>query len=540
MSKLIRAAAALILVFPLSLLAQATQTALPQSGPPLNLSLEEAINSAVERNLGVEIQSFNYRAAGYAARSAYGVFDWLAFADISAAHQEQPVSTTINAPASDRTVANIGLRQTIPTGGTYSIGFNNNKSDNNNPFNTVNPSYGSNLGFALDQPLLRNFGVNINRRNINVARNTLGISREAFRTALTNTVLAVEQAYFDLIFARQSLEVMNQSLFLARDQERITQIRIDVGASAPLDILQPRVAIATREELVITAEAQIRNAEDRLRQLMNLPMSEWDRPIVPTQPVVYTPMQVDLKASVAKAIELRPEVRQARLGTQNRRIDYTYTRNQRLPQLDLSLNYGFAGLGGNRLRDDQGNPIPVLPGGYSDAFEQVSGFDFPSWSFGVNIGVPVTNVGPRSAATRARLEMESARADEERTQQLVAMEVRQAARDIDTLARQIVATRTAREAAEKNLDAERKRFENGLTTNFNVLQIQQDLADARSREIATLVAYNKAVANYHRAVGDLLEARNITVEDPERFSIPRGSLEDVRWLNFEEKSEPRN
>src|SRR5688572_20096862 len=172
MSKLIRAASALILVLPLSLLAQASQTTLPQSGPPLNLSLEEAINSAVERNLGVEIQSFNYRAAGYAARSAYGVFDWLAFADISAAHQEQPVSTTINAPASDRTVANFGLRQTIPTGGTYSIGFNNNKSDNNNPFNTVNPSYGSNLGFALDQPLLRNFGVNINRRNINVARNT--------------------------------------------------------------------------------------------------------------------------------------------------------------------------------------------------------------------------------------------------------------------------------------------------------------------------------------------------------------------------------
>ena len=100
---------------------------------------------------------------------------------------------------------------------------------------------------------------------------------------LVLTTLAVEQAYYELIYARQELEVRRQSATLARDQERITQIRIDVGASAPLDILQPRVAIATREEEVILSEARISAAEDRLRQLMNLPPEEWDRPIVPTE-----------------------------------------------------------------------------------------------------------------------------------------------------------------------------------------------------------------------------------------------------------------
>jgi outer membrane protein len=512
----------------------AAQTTDAPADSALRLSLEDAVTTAVSRNLGVEIQKLNYRASGHAARSAYGVFDWIAFSSLESAHQEQPISSTIFSPQSDRTVANLGVRQQIPTGGIYSIGFNNNKSTSNNPFTTVDPAYNSTVAFSLDQPLLRNFGVNINRRNINIARNNLGISREAFRTVLTNTVLAVEQAYYDLIFARQFLEVQQQSLFLARDQERITQIRIDVGASAPLDILQPRVAIATREEQVIIAEAQIRNAEDRLRQLMNLPMTEWDRPIVPTEPIRYTPLTVNVDTAVAAAIERRPEVQQARLGTESRRFDYSYTRNQVLPQLDLSVDYGFAGLGGNRIiRDDTGEPIGFVEGGYGDAFSQVSGFDFPSWSVGVNVGLPLTNVGARASATRARLEMESALADEERTQQGIAMEVRQAARDIDTAAKQIVATRTAREAAEQNVDAERKRFENGLTTNFNVLQIQQELSDARSREIAALVAYNKAVANYHRAVGDLLEVRNISVQEPERFTIPRDSLEDVRWLNFD-------
>ena len=524
--KLVRIAAVLALALPLPVFGQNAQ--------PLNLSLEEAINTALARNLGVEISKLNYRASGHAARSAQGVFDWIAFSTLETAHSEQPISQTIFSPQSDRTVVNLGVRQFVPTGGFYSLGFNNNRSQSNNPFSIVDPSYNSNLSFSLDQPLLRNFGVDINRRTINIARNSLGINREAFRDALIDTVLEVEHAYYDLIFARQFQEVQSQSLQLGRDQERITQIRIDVGASAPLDILQPQVAVATREEALIVAEAAIRHVEDRLRQLLNLPMTEWNREIIPTDPIGFKPMTIDQDAAVTQALERRPEVRQARLGTESRRIEYTYARNQVLPQLDLTADYGFAGLGGDRIiRDDTtGEPVGVITGGYNDAFSQISGFDFPSWSLGFNVALPLTNIGAREGATRSRLEMESSLADEERTRQIVALDVRGAARDIESLARQIVATRTARQAAEKNFDAERKRFENGLSTNFQVLEIQQDLTAARSREIAALVAYNKAIANYHRAVGDLLEVRSIAIEEPEKFNIPRGDLEGVDWLNY--------
>lgn len=524
--KFVRFAALVALALPFA--------AFGQTAPPLNLSLEEAISTALARNLGVEISRLNYRATGHAARSAQGVFDWIAFSNLESAHQEQPIAQTILSPQSDRTVLNFGVRQAIPTGGFYSLGFFNNRSESNNPFSIVDPSYSSNLSFSFDQPLLRNFGVDINRRTINIARNTLGINREAFRDALIDTVLAVEQAYYDLIFTRQFQEVQRQSLQLGRDQERITQIRIDVGASAPLDILQTQVAVATREEALIVAEAAIRNVEDRLRQLMNLPMTEWSREIIPTDTIGFRPMTVDQEAAVAQALQRRPELRQARLGTESRRIEYTYARNQVLPQLDLTADYGFAGLGGDRIIRDEitGEPIGVITGGYDDAFTQVSGLDFPSWSLGFNVSLPLTNIGARESATRARLEMESSLADEERARQIIALDVRGAARDIESLARQIVATRTAREAAEKNFDAERKRFENGLSTNFQVLEIQQDLTEARSREIAALVAYNKAIANYHRAVGDLLEVRNIAIEEPEKFNIPRGDFEDVDWLNY--------
>lgn len=500
----------------------------------LNLTLEEAVRTTARRNLGIELQRYDYKMAGESARGSVGIFDFFTFAQAERASSQQPTAATINASQSGRTLFNVGVDQLIPTGGQYRVGFDNVRQSSNSPFTTVNPAFSSGLNFAVDQPLLRNFGVDVTRRGINIARNTLGINKEAFRGVMINTVEAVEQAYLDLIYARQNLDVQLQSLVLARDQERITQIRIDVGASAPLDILQPRVAIATRDELVISAEAQIRAAEDRLRRLMNLDISEWDRPIIPTEGVTFEPLTIDMSAAVARAMELRPELRQLALTSDIREIQYDYARNQTLPQLDLGLSYGLGGLGGNSLERDPITGQPTgrrINGGYSDAIEQVLGFDFPSWRASLTFGLPVRNITRRAEAKRAELDLEQAKTEEASIRQGIALEVRQAARDIDTLAKQINATRTARDAAEKNLGAERKRYENGMTTNFNVLLIQQELSDARSRELAARVAYKKSVAAYHRAVGDLLEERGITVDEPVDVELPRSRFEDRDWLN---------
>ena len=161
------------------------------------------------------------------------------------------------------------------------------------------------------------------------------------------------------------------------------------------------------------------------------------------------------------------------------------------------------------------------------------GNDFPSWTVGVNVGLPLTNIGARAEAKRAELDVALARTNEEQTRQNIAVEVRKTARDIDTTAKEIIASRTAREAAGQNLEAERRRYENGMTTNFQVLQIQQQLSDARANELQALVGYNKAVAAYHRAVGDLLDTRNITVDEP-KVQEPSIFSQFTRynWLNF--------
>lgn len=503
----------------------------------LRLSLNDAVKTAVEQNLGVKLVAYDTDMAGESLRTQYGAFDPLATADVEHQSAETPTTSRFAPNASRATRVNFGLLQNLPTGGDYNIGWANSRSTTAGGGATVSPAYRSGLTLGVNQPLLRDFGTDINRRGILIARNTLGITREAFRSRLMDTAVSVEQAYLDLVYARRNVEVVKESLFLARDQSRITQIRIDVGASAPLDILQPRVQMATSEEQLIFAVAAVRDAEDRLRALLNLDRSEWDRPIVPTDEVTFAPVTLDVDTAVARALELRPEMRQQDLTIETRRVQYLFARNQVLPRLDVGLSYNASGVAGRALELD---PTTGEPTGnfnttnYGRAVNQVFQNEFPTWSLGFSVAVPITNIGARAERRRAELDLEREQMSRLNVEQIVALDVRQSARDVDTAGRSIIASRAARDAAERNLEAERRRYENGMTTNFQVLQVQQQLADARVRELRALVGYNQALSIYHRAVGDTLEQRNITV-NPAQVEEPRYwfmNLENIDRLRY--------
>lgn len=531
-----------------TLLAQQTPTtAVPRTAEPvtaetdqdvnnaraLQLSLDQAIRTAMERNLGVQLQEFEYQEASHSLRSQYGIYDFLGTGRLEERSSQTPVTSPIEAPGSRTHTLRFGVGQNLPTGGNYSVGIDTSRGTGG--FSNFDPEYNQSLGFNFDQPLLRNFGIDINRRFITIARNNLGINHETFRTALMNTAVSVEQAYLNLVYARRAVEVVKESLFLARDQARITQIRIDVGASAPLDILQPRVTIATSEEQLIIAVANVRSAEDQLRALLNLAPEEWDRPIIPTDPVEYRAVTISVDDAVRRAYELRPELRQDQFNTDTRRVQYLYARNQTLPDLDLDLAYGLSAVAGTEItRDPVTGAITRDTTRFGSALRNLIGADFPGWTIGFNVGVPLTNIGARAEARRAELDYRQSRLTQEQTRQNIAVDVRQAVRDVDTASRTIVATRAAREAAERNVEAERRRYENGMTTNFQVLEVQQQLSDARVRELQALVGYNQAVARYHRAVGDVLDVRNISVDVPELAKEPSffSRLDRYNWLNY--------
>ena len=498
----------------------------------LKLSLDDAIHTSMRQNLGVDIQKYDYLMSGEILVGSWGVFDPIANATLTKSNAKSPQTNLFASTSSGSTVADLGLQGLLPTGATYNITSTNDRATSTGGTTLLNPRYDAGLGLALRQPLARNFGIDVNRRNIYIARNTLGINQELFRGALLDTTNNVEQAYDDLIYTRQYVDVVKEALFLARDQARITQIRIDVGASAPLDILQPRVQIATEDQALIAAVAAVRDAEDQLRAVMHLEPGDWDRPLIPTTPAEYTPITVDAEQAVTQALQMRPEMHEQLLTTANREIAYIYARNQALPQVDLNLNYSAAGVAGTTI--DPVTGMVVNSTGYNSALSQVFGRDFPSYTFGVRVGLPILNIGARAAAKQAEYDVQLSKVTEEQTRQNIALNVRSAVRAIDTAAKEITASKTAREAAEQNVEAERRRYENGLSTNFQVLQIQQQLTQARASEIQALVAYNSAVAAYHRAIGDLLDVASIKIEEPQvnEPEIFGHFMNRYNWLNY--------
>ncbi|MDQ5858324.1 MAG: TolC family protein [Acidobacteriota bacterium] len=503
-----------------------TLKAVPEGGTEgMRLSLDEAVALAVANNQDLNVSVNAAEASNYILFSNMGIFDPLAEAAIIRAHSEEPATSQLvgaDVSTRDNTDISAQVTQLAPTGGTFSLGFAANRTSTNSTFFFVNPSYFGGLTFSFSQPLLRNFGRDTTTWLIRTARNSRDASYQNFIRSVQGTVNGVEQAYWDLVYALRNLEVQREARVLSADLNRITQIKIDVGSLAPIDIVQTEVGIATAEQQIIIAEGLIGDAQDRLKRLLNLDPAKWNVPIVPTDEVRVEQPAVSVEDGMRLALSRRPEIIAAAYNVDSDRIRYEYWRNQTKPALDLVGSYGNTGIGGTTIiRDDMGNVISRTTGNFSDSFGQVFDRDFKNWSLGLRFSYPILNRRAKGQRGAALYTWEANKAGLTALEQNVLVEVRAAARDIDTASRSIAAAQKSRELAERNLDAERKKFENGMTTSFQVLEITSDLSLARVNELQALAIYRKALSAYHYAIADILDWKSIRIEDLPAAEPPR-------------------
>ncbi len=382
-------------------------------------------------------------------------------------------------------------------------------------FTTINPTYTSGLAASFTQPLLRNFGRAANERLVVQARISRDSSSYDFVRAVQSAINLAENAYWDLVYADENLRAKQEALDRAKDLNRITQIKIDVGALAPIDIVQTEVTIAQREQDIITAEGLIGDAEDRLRRLLNVQsLPDWDRPIVPTDRPTRESLQHGFQAEVdagfKRALETRPEVKQALLTIESKKVTRAYTKNQLMPRLDLSGSYGFNGLGAQALLQNSDGTLTQL--NYSDALQDLAHRTYPAWTLGVTFVVPIGNNVARGNDALAVADLELARTNFAITKANLNVEVRAAARAIDIGYRTVAAATKARELAERNLDAEKKKFENGMSTTFQVAQVANDLTTAVTNELQAVATYLKDISAWHKSVGDILDVNHVVLE----------------------------
>jgi outer membrane protein TolC len=495
----------------------------------IRLSLEDAVAIALSRNLGLRIERFQRARALFQVQQELGLYDLALTVNNSAFSESTPsVSTLDGARSQEREGQSLDIRldQVVPVGGTASVNWTNGRSKTNSLFAEINPSFNVGFDVLYSQPLLRNFGREATNRNLRISEINSEISVENLEIAIRDTIQQVENTYWSLVEARQQLTVDEESLALANQLHEMNRVQVDVGTKAPLEMIQSEVGIATRQEQIIRSQAAVEDAADSLRRLLNLDGDDlWNASIEPVTDPETSRLTIDLVDSLTIALEERPEVATQRLALRSLEIDQRVLRNQKLPALDLQVRYGFNGVGGDRLvredPEDIFNPNPaftVIPGGIDDALQQIVDAESDGWGLGLNLRYPIQNRSARARSTAATLAVEQGLTELENLLLTVRTEVRTAARGVLTAAQQIDSAGKSRELAERNLDAEQKRYENGLSTSFTVLEIQEDLSQARSREVQAVTAYRRALVSYYRAIGRLLEENGVVIEDEQDFA----------------------
>jgi outer membrane protein len=502
----------------------------PQAGVPddqvRRLTIDEAVRLGLDNNLGIQIARFNPQVQDLSVALARSAWVPNFTTVVQGANTATPNSgflsganTGQNKTTTGRMLSNVGLLQQTPWGGSYSVGWDSTRSTTTNVLSSFSPQLQSSLSLDFRQPLLRNFSIDNLRQQVILSQKDRDISDFQLQQTVATTTRAVRNAYWDLAYAIASLTVAQQSLDLANESLRETNARIQIGTTPPIDAVEAEAEVAARQQAVIVAQSQIGTAEDNLRALILNPSSPdfWTTSIEPTELPTFQPNTVDVDGAVRNALQMRTDLLQARKSLEAADINIKYFRNQTLPDVTATFDYGLTGLGGTPVVRTNSFGIPVavpagIPRNFASVLGDLFGNQYPSWTVGLNISYPLGHSPQEANLARAQLQTTQAETQLKNAELQVVTQVRNVARQLVTSQKLVDSTRAARELAEQRLDAEQKKLAAGTSTNFLVFQAQRDLAQARNDELNAILAYNRSQIDFETVqVAPVLGANTSTV-----------------------------
>jgi outer membrane protein len=486
-----------------------------------SLSLEECIRMALEKNLDLQMAKVDVRGARAVLLGAYAYYEPVFETVASYSTSTEPSgsvdpNTGLPEPPGDRSthLLTSGIVGTLPWGMTYDVGGDLNYFTRDDarvvqigtnslgqPVFRIDRSrpgqYTLDTGIRVTQPLLRNLWTDAGRTQIKLNRADVRISEMALRASIHTVVRDVMLDYYELMFARENVLVKEKALELAQRLASENRKRVEVGTLAPLDEKQAEAQSATARADLILALQQLGTQENLLINRITDNYEPWqDVRVVPTDNLVAVPQSYDVPGSWVSALTFRPDFNQMKEELERQGLQVKLAYNQLFPRLDLIGSYGRQGVDSH----------------FSPALNQVREDLLPRWSVGVAMSVPLGNRGARGSYGQATAQRDRLGLQVKQLHQNILVQVEDAVGTARGSFQRVSATREARLAAEAAYDAEVKKLENGKSTSFNVLSLQNDLTTARSQEIRALADYNKALADLYFSEGTILEKRRITVE----------------------------
>ncbi len=497
------------------------------------LSLDAAIERALDRNLDIAVQRINPLVQDLSIASANAAFLPLFQTGFGLNRATTPSRTQLdggrlsgsNSIITNRGNYDVGIGQQLKWGGgQYNVGWDSNRLESTSRFSSFNPSYGANMSLGYTQPLLRGFKTDNQRRQLIVSQINRDISDIDLEETVANTLADVRLAYWDLAYAVASVGVQEQALELADQLVRDNQARVEIGTLAPIDVVQAQSEAASRRQLLAQADQTRRTAELTLKRLLVAGTNDelWDAELVPSDQPFISPTPIDIESAVRSALDRRTDISRIRRQRDINDVTVDTLRNNTLPSLDVVSQLQLTGQGGTQLINaGLGGPTVIeIPGGYRDAINSIVDTDFPIWSVALQMSYPLGQNTDKAEYARARLQLQQTEVQIRQIELQIATEVTNAALQIDAIQERIDASIAARELAEEQLRAEESKFDVGQSTNFFVVQAQRDLSTAQDTELRAILDYQKALIEFERVQRTSLGRAGIAIVGTGGAAVP--------------------
>jgi len=487
------------------------------------LSLKDTVLNVLKNNLSIAVEEFNSKITEQSILDSESQFDPTLDLELTTQEKTNQTSAAIAAVNKNRnqdTNWNLSLSQKLLTGAEYSLNFNNSTNKTNSPNAGLNPSYNAELEFNITQPLLKNAGIELNQRDIIIASNDVNISQNGFKEKVIDIISSAETIYWELVFSIKDLNVKKTSLERARDLEKRVKAQVDVGTLAPIEILQAQSEVASREESLLSAIDLIQDNQDKLKNVLNIPFLSKDgmEDLIPVDiPQFSEKFDSDVESLLSLALKNRPDYHSKKVELENKKIDVKFNENQLYPSLDLVASLGLNGISGTARTITRfgggGNVTSPFGGSYGQSLSDMFSTEYYLWKFGIQLSYPLGNRAAKSQLTSSRLQAAQLLMSLKDLENQIFVGVREAVRQIKTDIKRVQASRIASKLAQEKLSAEEKKFAVGLSTSFNVLEFQEDLAERQSAENKALIDYNISLINLRKTLATTLDNHGIKLDD---------------------------
>ncbi len=455
---------------------------------PLKITIQDAILLALENNRAFRIERLNPEIMKTYEIEQEAQFDPVLSAE-STYSESTLASGIVDLTKIERRQHNVEISKRFSTGTSVSAGVA--AEDLDSARSSVHSAQGK---ITVNQPLLQGFGRKVNLANLNRAQAASQISEYQLRGFAESLVAEVEMTCWDYILRERRIKIYEDSLKLAEDQLLETQQRVDIGRLARVEIYAAQAEVALRREALINAKSDLSLVDLRLRRLLNYTdhnLMEQKISIL-DEPVAANVIIDETVNHVQAALQMRPEINQARLEIERGELETVRTRNGLLPLLDFFITLGKTGYSDS----------------FGTAFKNINDSKYDV-SAGISFEFPLRNRADKARHQRAGLGSRQAEEALGNLEQLVEVDVRSALIEIKRAREQVAATAATRKFQEESLRAETEKFRVGKSTALLVAQAQRDYLLGQLEEINAVITYIKAIIDLYQNEGTLLERRGI-------------------------------